>query len=59
MCASGHQCKVQMRGSEKKANENTYDITKLWCWFENVLTSIATKYIADFVNLRDVCYKGE
>ena len=24
--ASGHQCKVKMRGSEKKVNENTYDI---------------------------------
>ena len=25
--ASGHQCKVKMRGSEKKVNENTYDIS--------------------------------
>ena len=24
--ASGLQCKVKMRGSEKKVNENTYDI---------------------------------
>ena len=24
--ASGHQCKVKMSGSEKKVNENTYDI---------------------------------
>ena len=24
--ASGHQCKVKMRGSEKNVNENTYDI---------------------------------
>ena len=23
----GHQCKVKMSGSEKKANENTYDIS--------------------------------
>ena len=25
--ASGHQCKVKMRGSEKNVNENTYDIS--------------------------------
>ena len=25
--ASGHQCKVKMRGSEKKVNENTYNIS--------------------------------
>ena len=24
--ASGHQCKVKMRGREKKVNDNTYDI---------------------------------
>ena len=36
--ASGHQCKVKMRGSEKKVNENTYDIssknrvTKICFW---------------------------
>ena len=24
--ASGHQCKVKMGGSEKKVNENTYDV---------------------------------
>ena len=24
--ASGHQCQVKMSGSEKKVNENTYDI---------------------------------
>ena len=24
--ASGHQCKVKMSGSEKKVNENTYNI---------------------------------
>ena len=24
--ANGHQCMVKMRGSEKKVNENTYDI---------------------------------
>ena len=24
--AGGHQCKVKMSGSEKKVNENTYDI---------------------------------
>ena len=24
---SGHQCKVKMSGSEKKVNENTYDIS--------------------------------
>ena len=23
---SGHQCKLKMSGSEKKVNENTYDI---------------------------------
>ena len=27
--ASGHQCKVKMSGSEKKVNENTYDISPL------------------------------
>ena len=25
--ASSHQCKVKIRGSEKKVNENTYDIS--------------------------------
>ena len=25
--ASSHQCKVKMRGSEKKVTENTYDIS--------------------------------
>ena len=25
--ASSHQCKVKMSGSEKKVNENTYDIS--------------------------------
>ena len=25
--ASGHQCKEKMGGSEKKVNENTYDIS--------------------------------
>ena len=25
--ASGHQCKVKMSGSEKKVNENTYEIS--------------------------------
>ena len=36
--ASGHQCKVKMSGSEKKVNENTYDIssknrvTKICFW---------------------------
>ena len=27
--ASGHQCKVKMSGSEKKANEKTYDISSI------------------------------
>ena len=27
--ASGHQCKVKMSGSEKKVNENTYDISSI------------------------------
>ena len=27
--ASGHQCKVKMRGSEKKVNENKYDISSI------------------------------
>ena len=27
--ASGHQCKVKMRGSEKKVNENAYDISSI------------------------------
>ena len=26
---SGHQCKVKMSGSEKKVNENTYDISSI------------------------------
>ena len=26
--ASGHQCKVKMSGSEKKVNENSYDISE-------------------------------
>ena len=27
--ASGHQCKVKVSGSEKKVNENTYDISSI------------------------------
>ena len=27
--ASGHQCKEKMSGSEKKVNENTYDISSI------------------------------
>ena len=27
--ASGHQCKVKISGSEKKVNENTYDISSI------------------------------
>ena len=27
--ASGHQCKVRITGSEKKVNENTYDISSI------------------------------
>ena len=27
--ASGHQCKVKINGSEKKVNENTYDISSI------------------------------
>ena len=27
--ASGHQCKVKMSGSEKKVNENAYDISSI------------------------------
>ena len=27
--ASGNQCKVRMTGSEKKVNENTYDISSI------------------------------
>ena len=27
--ASGHQCKVKISGSEKKVNENTYDISPI------------------------------
>ena len=27
--ANGHQCKVKMSGSEKKVNENTYDISSI------------------------------
>ena len=27
--ASGHQCKVKMSGSEKKVDENTYDISSI------------------------------
>ena len=27
--ASGHQCKVKMSSSEKKVNENTYDISSI------------------------------
>ena len=27
--ASGHQCKVRMSGSEKKMNDNTYDIPSI------------------------------
>ena len=26
---SGHKCKVKMSGSEKKVNENTYDISSI------------------------------
>ena len=26
---SGHQCKVKMSGSEKKVNENSYDISSI------------------------------
>ena len=26
---SGHQCKVKISGSEKKVNENTYDISSI------------------------------
>ena len=29
--ASGHQCKEKMSGSEKKVNENTYDISSIKC----------------------------
>ena len=27
--ASGHQCKSKMRGSDKKVNEKTYDISSI------------------------------
>ena len=27
--ATGHQCKEKMSGSEKKVNENTYDISSI------------------------------
>ena len=27
--ASGHQCKVKISGSEKKVNENTYEISSI------------------------------
>ena len=27
--ASGHQCKVKMSGSEKKVNENTYNLSSI------------------------------
>ena len=27
--ASGHQCKVKISGSEKKVNDNTYDISSI------------------------------
>ena len=27
--ANGHQCKVKMSGSEKKVNENTYEISSI------------------------------
>ena len=27
--ASGHQCKVKMRGIEKKVDEDTYDISSI------------------------------
>ena len=27
--AGGHQCKVKMSGSEKKVNENTYDLSSI------------------------------
>ena len=27
--ASGHQCKVKMSGSEKKVNENTYELSSI------------------------------
>ena len=32
--ASGHQCKVKMSGSEKKVNENTYDISSIKTFLE-------------------------
>ena len=32
--ASGHQCKVKMSGSEKKVNENTYDISSIQKFLE-------------------------
>ena len=27
--ASGHQCKVKMKGTEKQVNKNTYDISSI------------------------------
>ena len=35
--ASGHQCKVKMSGSEKKVNENTYDISSIRSVTKNFL----------------------
>ena len=32
--ASGHQCKKKMSGSEKKMNENTYDISSIKTFLE-------------------------
>ena len=32
--ASGQQCKVKMRGSEKKVNENTYDTSAIKTFLE-------------------------
>ena len=32
--ASGHQCKKKMSGSEKKVNENTYDISSIKTFLE-------------------------
>ena len=29
--ASDHQCKVKVSGSDKKVNENTYDISTIKC----------------------------
>ena len=37
--ASGHQCKVKMSGSEKKVNENTYDISSIKKFLEGLRCS--------------------